>query len=61
MKLSFRCRGYMVLMLCFLCSGLTFQLTSNNLNLYLRHSLDLADQFQFIVSTLSPVCRSDAA
>ena len=49
-KLAFRCRGYMVLMLCFLCSGLTFQLTSNNLNLYLRHSLDLADQFQFIVS-----------
>eukprot|EP01046_Picozoa_sp_COSAG06_P073321 COSAG06_NODE_21871_length_742_cov_1.412131_1_plen_106_part_00 len=41
----------MVLMLCFLCSGLTFQLTSNNLNLYLRHSLDLADQFQFIVSS----------
>lgn len=50
LKLAFSCPSYLVLMLCFLCSGLTFQLTSNNLNLYLRHTLDVADQFQIIVS-----------
>ena len=49
LRLAFSCRAYMVLMLCFLCSGLTFQLTSNNLNLYLRHSLKLPDQFQLVV------------
>lgn len=53
LRLAFSCRAYLVLMLCFLCSGLTFQLTSNNLNLYLRHTLDLAEQFQIIVSNQS--------
>ena len=32
-QLAFACRSYMILMFAFLASGLTFQLTSNNLNL----------------------------
>ena len=42
----------MVLQGCFLLTGLTFQIIASNLNLYLRHAIDISEQFLFVLATM---------
>ena len=46
----FRCRAYLVLMFSFLSTGTCFQIISSNLNLYLRHSIGIPEQFQNVLA-----------